>query len=40
MPKGTLLLLVDLEVQPFITQLALQPVRAELNGTVKQMLEI
>lgn len=40
MPEGTLLLLVDPWVQPFATQLAAQPVRAELNRTVKQMLQI
>jgi len=40
MPEGTLLLLVDLRVQAFAVQLAVQPGRAELNGTVEQMLQI
>ena len=40
MPEGTLLLLVDLRVQPFAVQLAVQPVRAELNGTIEQMFQI
>ena len=40
MPEGTLLLLVDLKMQPFVMQLAVQPVKAKLNGIVKQMLQI
>lgn len=39
-PQGTLLLLVHLGVQPLATQFVVQPLRAELNSTVQQTLQI
>lgn len=40
MPQGTLLLLVHPGVQPLATQFVVQPLGAELNGAVQQMLQI
>lgn len=40
MPEGTLLLQVDVMVQPLAAEFAAQPVGAELNGIVKQALQV